>query len=846
MSDPTFTAVKGHLYRQSLIIFASATVAVLLGMVMVVAVLEVLAHERANLHADFTATMAYIHEQEQFLRKLQLQNEQAPFLPLASTSTVPVIPVSLLKTSVHPAWRSIYPDFASHLAQYYALFWSFSDFPAAHLLVLEQNDTIRLAVPALDMSAVVQSSVNTAEAMDAALLEKAVSAAQRYFAEQHNTWPENQPVWLPLPEQEQRMLALLPAAVWSSDEDESAPRLWLAMVLNHQRLQAQIDAPMLEKHHFALHTVDGRQVLGTDTLLAKEGFSFNRQGLSLCFEHASWQGCYRISYTQFIGANVWLLWLLIPLLLAGILGALAYLRWFRCHVIDPAQHAQHALVQAKSAAQVADQAKSLFLATMSHEIRTPLYALVGSLELLALTHLQPQQQRYLARIQCAADLLMQQINDILDINRIEAGQMALQPAAFNPQQWLHDTVAIYQDQAQQKNIALLYQCDAALPAYLFADAARLGQILSNLLSNAIKFTHSGQVEVCLTQQSCTATHCNVVLQVSDTGQGVADEHLNQLFTPFYLPEKKCGEQGAGLGLSICQRLAQLMGSHIDVISTLGQGSRFSLALQLPIVTDHPATVAAKPIRQRQAYRLHVLIAEDNPFNQATLKDQLQQLGCRVTVTANGEEALAHWARAAFDLLLVDVNMPGLNGCELVRALREKGADQPIIGISANALPEEQQRCLDSGMNAWLSKPITLEQLSHMLREFGPYVPITPVPSADPDSLSAHQRHLFVQTMNEDLQHLRQSLSNADTARLLHTLHRMRGALAVIDQQELVARFGQAQEALLEHGLDQVKQHLHRFCVYVQAWLDQLSENAALSMANQTSFSVPHAGVNASQ
>jgi len=840
MSNSTFIALKGHLYRQSFIIFASATVAVLLGIAVVVAVLEVLAHEKANLQADFTATMAYIHEQEQFLRKLQAQNEQAPFLPSlfshSSANRAPVIPVSLLKTNESPVWQSIYPVFANHLAQYYALFWSFSDFPAAHLLVLEQSDAVRLAVPALELSALTQPVGNTTDMMDAALLEKAVAAAQRYFVEEKGAWPKNQPVWLPLPGQEQRMLALLPAGLpdplWPNQHPQTAPRLWLAMVLNHQRLQAQIDAPMLEKHSFALHTFDGRQVLGPHAfVLAEEGFSFNRQGLALCFEQAAWQGCYRISYARFIGANLWLLLLVIPLLLVGTLGGWAYLRWFRRHVIEPAQQAQHALVQAKGAAQAADQAKTLFLATMSHEIRTPLYALSGSLELLALTHLQPQQQRYLTRIQSAAHLLMQQINDILDINRIESGQMALQPAVFNVNQWLHETAAIYQDQAQQKNLTLLCHGDAQLPPQLLGDSARIGQILSNLLSNAIKFTDSGQIVVRLKQQSRSQSHCAIYLEVSDTGKGIAAEHFNDLFTPFWLPENGHTRQGAGLGLSICQRLAHLMGSQIDVISTLGKGSCFSLQLNLPIATHNPDVVnAAVPTPTWQEHGLHVLIAEDNPFNQATLKDQLQQLGCRVTVAANGEEALAQWPGAAFDVLLADVNMPGMNGYELVRTLREQGVCAPMIGMSANALAEEQQRCLDNGMNAWLSKPITLEQLSRCLGELCPHACIKRPEAKTAAYLSQEQGHLFVQTMNEDLQHLRQSLSQADTATLLQTLHRMRGALAVIGQHEWLARFGQAQETVLQQGLAQAKQPLQHLCARLQTWLDEMSENPTVSIS----------------
>jgi len=841
MSDSTFIALKAHLYRQSFIIFASATVAVLLGIAVVVAVLEVLAHEKANLHADFTATMAYIHEQEQFLRKLQAQNEQSPFLPSlsphSSANHQPVIPVSLLKTDESALWQSIYPAFANHLAQYYALFWSFSDFPAAHLLVLEQSDAIRLAVPALEISALTQQVGNTTDMMDASLLENAFAAARHYFSETKDLWPENQPVWLPLPGQEQRMLALLPAGLpdplWPNQQAQTAPRLWLAMVLNHQRLQAQIDAPMLEKHSFALHTLDGRQVLGTPAfILAQEGFSFDTQGLALCFEQAHWQGCYRISYARFIGANLWLLLLVIPLLLVGTLGGWAYLRWFRRHVIEPAQQAQHALVQAIAAAQAADQAKTLFLATMSHEIRTPLYALSGSLELLALTHLQPQQQRYLAHIQSAAHLLMQQINDILDINRIESGQMALQPAVFNLNQWLHETVAIYQDQAQQKNLRLLCHYDAQLPPQLLGDSARIGQILSNLLSNAIKFTDSGQIVVQLRQQSRSQSHCLIYLEVSDTGKGIAAEHFNDLFTPFCLPENGHRQQGAGLGLSICQRLAHLMGSQIEVISTLGQGSCFSLQLNLPIAANKPDVVeAAVPRLTWQAHRLHVLIAEDNPLNQATLKDQLQQLGCRITVATNGEQALAQWPRAAFDVLLADVNMPGINGYELVRTLRAQGVHAPVIGMSANALAEEQQRCLDTGMNAWLSKPITLEQLSRCLGQLCPHACIEHLQAHAAAYLPQAQQHLFVQTMNEDLQHLRQSLSHADTARLLQTLHRMRGALAVIDQHEWLARFWQVQETVLQQGLAQAKRPLQRLCASLQTWLDEMSKNPAVSIAN---------------
>jgi len=790
MSQPPspLARIKEHLYRQSLAIFGSAALALLFAAGLWLGVQNVLDHERANLAADFSASVAYIAEQEQFLRKVQAQTRRAGA----------------------PGARTDAMQLSAQLSDYYTLFWAYSHFPSASLLVLDADAAVRLRIPAAPDSG--ETSADATADATAPALADLVAAVQPHLAT-----PAADLHWLRLPGEPGRMVGLLPA----QRVGEKVPALWLATVMSRARLQGDADTTVLDKHQFWLANTQGRVLLGEPPLpdLA-DGFSLTADGLALCLrsdDKSAWRGCYRIGYGSFFEDKLWLPAAALLVVLLGVLGARGYLRWFQRQVIDPAQRTQAELA-------AANEAKSTFLATMSHEIRTPLYGVLGTLELLAGTRLDDQQRLYVARMQGAASILQQQISDVLDLRTIEAGKMVLTVAPFDLRDLVQTTVDAYADMASRKGLTLACHIAPGVPGWVAGDAARLRQILANLLSNAVKFTESGGVTVRL--EAAAAAPGSVHLQVADTGAGIAPEHLATLFTPFQTAHNPGGIRGAGLGLSICQHLAQLMGSRIEVESEVGVGSRFALQLALPLAS----APAAKPHIQSQtqspdaggceALGLRLLVAEDNPINQATLQNQLQQLGCAVTLAADGEAALACWQEAGtadpFDALLTDVNMPNLDGYALARALRARGVMQPIIGVSANALPDEDARCRAAGMTARLVKPVSLEALHRALREHCPSASTTPDVQKD---IPEQYRAVFHATMQADLHKWRAHLAAGDAAQLAQTLHRIRGGLAAVGQTTLVNSLATTEDAL-QYGLtDAIRTRLRSAETALQRLID---------------------------
>ena len=500
---------------------------------------------------------------------------------------------------------------------------------------------------------------------------------------------------------------------------------------------------------------------------------------------------------------------------------------------------ERTLAQAKRDADKASEAKSTFLATMSHEIRTPLYGVLGTLELLGMTDLDAEQRQHLERIQNSSSILLQLISDILDITKIESGQLALESTVFDPRELIESCTSSYAALAHQKGLLLFSCVDTGVAPWVTGDAGRIRQILANLVSNAIKFTEAGHVIVRLRAVDQPNGNQLLTLQVVDTGIGIGAQEQSQLFLPFYqIDSASHTVRGTGLGLSICARLAKLMNSWIRVTSELGLGSSFSMALSLkpaagpaPTTPDlagarvhvrsphrelseqvclwltmgrprhasaacaaagdrvrrgaagcaarrrRPAIRLGRPLPERaragvrgeygpdaldghrldsigfgiqallrgdratpsaepaepefQALGLRVLVAEDNPINQATLRNQLEQLGCTVTVASDGADALSLWPLTQYDALLTDVNMPKLNGYELASALRAQGAVIPIIGVTANAMRDEEERCMAAGMSSWMVKPIELRTLRQLLRGVAKGRTPPPVPNPSP-------------------------------------------------------------------------------------------------------------------
>ncbi|WP_433690037.1 ATP-binding protein [Pseudomonas monteilii] len=479
---------------------------------------------------------------------------------------------------------------------------------------------------------------------------------------------------------------------------------------------------------------------------------------------------------------------------------------FLCGCNDVTRHVDETLMlnQAHRRATAANEAKTVFLATMSHEIRTPLYGVLGNLELLSLTELSDRQRQYLEIIQGSSSVLFQLISNVLDVSKIESGQMALEEEPFHPAQLVEDAMASFAATAHNKGLEIDTEIDPQLPAQVNGDAGRIRQILHNLLGNAIKFTDSGRIRLRLTVQARTGNSVSLQWQVTDTGVGIPEGSIDQLFKPFYQVTAGQDGNGAGLGLSICSRLSKLMGGSMRVVSEPGLGSSFSLLISLPVV-DAPYLASQSPLLpsglDAPCLNVRVLVAEDNPVSQAVLREQLEALGAYPTVAQDGQHALQIWHTQPFDLVITDINMPQLNGYELAQALRGQGVTVPIIGVTANALREEGQRCLAVGMNGWVVKPLSLSMLRQALLSYCQKASSL-VANAVQDQegwieLSSTMRGLMAETLVVDIEQIEQGLIKMDATMVQQRLHSLSGALASVNAQALYTQCQQLENAL--HG-----------------------------------------------
>ena len=373
------------------------------------------------------------------------------------------------------------------------------------------------------------------------------------------------------------------------------------------------------------------------------------------------------------------------------------------------------LEAARQEAERLSRIKSEFLANMSHEIRTPLNGVLGLAQIGLRDHTGPARQ-FFEQINASGRLLLGVINDILDFSKIEAGKLHidLQPLAL--QALLERAVATVRERADEKGLALRIELDASLPATCISDALRLEQVLLNLLANAVKFTQHG--EVCL---SACARDGRLMLAVTDTGIGMSESQVKQLFQPFEQADGSTTRRfgGTGLGLTISKRLVEMLGGEVLARSEPGQGSRFEV--WLPLVAEvAPATTAAPPTErtasppaQQRLRGVRVLAAEDNAVNQLVLTELLAIEGAQVTMCDNGAEALVclqTQGSKAFDVVLMDIQMPGMDGYEATRQMRAFAPELPVIGQTAHAMAEEHNKCRDAGMVDLVVKPIELDAL----------------------------------------------------------------------------------------------------------------------------------------
>ncbi len=385
-----------------------------------------------------------------------------------------------------------------------------------------------------------------------------------------------------------------------------------------------------------------------------------------------------------------------------------------------------ALAEATARAEQANRAKSEFLANMSHEIRTPMNGVIGMAELLLSAPLADEQREQVETIRSSGQILVGLINNILDLSKIESGKLEISPQPHDLRGLIDVAVHCVAPTARARGLDLCVECQA-LPPRVLVDGLRLGQILINLLGNAIKFTEQGSVRVIALVRR-EGPDAWVRVEVHDTGIGIDPSRMPLIFRPFEQGDSSMTRRfgGTGLGLAISHRLATLMGGRLTCESAVGRGTTFSLEVPLVLATEVRSALPTTTLATPDTRALDVLLAEDNVVNQRVATTMLRRLGHRVEVAANGAEALDALARRAFDVVLMDVQMPVLDGLEATRRLRERGDPSPwVIALTAHALDDHRQQCAAAGMNDFVSKPVQLEDLRAALAR----VPTAVAPTA---------------------------------------------------------------------------------------------------------------------
>lgn len=501
------------------------------------------------------------------------------------------------------------------------------------------------------------------------------------------------------------------------------------------------------------------------------------------------------------------------------------------------------LAASKNAAESANRAKSAFLANMSHEIRTPLSAIIGYSEtLLEKAPPNHDNNEFVRPIIRNGKHLLQIINDILDISKIEAGKFEIDQIEFSLFDLIADVHSLIKPLADEKGLALTINYAFPLPDKLLGDPLRIKQVLINICHNALKFTEKGSITLTVAFNEGSRL---LNIGVKDTGIGMTQEQQERIFNAFEQADATTTRRygGTGLGLNISKRLTELMGGNIELTSTLGLGSCFTLTVYAEklansvLLTQPPTPLSSTPDLTADAIRLHahILLAEDNPDNQALISMYLRKLGCKVTFAENGIEALKKANKKNVDLILMDMQMPLMNGLDVTKTLRSNGYQGLIVALTANAMKEDRQRCQEAGCDGFLSKPIEREQfhalltkmLAHLIATDAPLPPITStLLEEEPELVDLIRKYL--QRLPSLVANVEETFQNQDwplLKKLTHDLKSTAGNYGFMPLSEVAERityhdYTNPDPALLANYVEEAKQICQRI-LQGEASLDKL-------------------------
>ncbi len=521
-------------------------------------------------------------------------------------------------------------------------------------------------------------------------------------------------------------------------------------------------------------------------------------------------------------------------LLAAIAAIIAF--GYVSYKIRQQQQLIHQLNESEKKARDAVAVKETFVANMSHEVRTPINAILGFSNLLSQQPLPGEAARHVQFIRQACDNLSALVNDILDFSKIEAGMLRIESVPFSISALLHSVETMFRYKAEQKGLGFSLLLDAAIPDLLSGDAVRLNQVLINLTGNALKFTHSGSIAIAVSPVAVGDTSAELLFTVSDTGIGIPPQKQAVIFNRFQQAEDTITRQygGTGLGLSIVKDLVHLQNGTLTLQSEPGKGSTFSFSITYGIVSEAGSTPVDEPVgaeRNPVKAPVHILVAEDNELNQQLLRHLLTQWQYPFTITANGQEAIAELQRSAYDLVLMDIQMPVMDGYTAAQAIRSQLQLRiPIIAMTANALAGEREKCLSMGMNDYITKPIPAEELRRMILLFTANAADTPpfryIDLSYMREISNGSRDYektitgqFIELLPGELAALQGAADTGDTELLRKTAHHIKATIAIMG---LTATLEKDLDALEYNTLTatEITGHLHRITVTCHGALEE--------------------------